>query len=210
MPFATDILTDPSVSASARQQALNRIYSDPGLPQSSATSSFWTLGPHNFSEGAAKPLPKEADIVIIGSGITGASIAQTLLQNRASNASSTSNPSVVMLEARTVCSGATGRNGGHVLETADDYGEFADAFGVDAARKLIRFRLSHLREMLAVAEKLGITTETQARKVRFLSVYFGDEPWKAALERMHRFKEDMPEESAEWTYYEGGAIPKVR
>jgi glycine/D-amino acid oxidase-like deaminating enzyme len=115
-----------------------------------------------------------------------------------------------MLEARTVCSGATGRNGGHILETADDYAEFADIFGVDAARKVIRFRLAHLKEMLAVAEELDITTETQARKVQFLSVYFGDEPWKAALERMHRFKEGMPEEAAEWTSYEGDAIPRVR
>ncbi|KAJ6190628.1 hypothetical protein N7519_000649 [Penicillium mononematosum] len=208
MPFATDILTDPSVSASARQQALDRIHSDPGVPQSSTTSSFWTLGPHKFSQEAAKPLPKEADVVIIGSGITGAAIARTLLQNRASKPSSTSHPSVVMLEARTVCSGATGRNGGHILETADDYAEFADIFGVDAARKLIRFRLAHLKEMLAVAEELGITTETQARKIKFLSVYFGDEPWKAALERMHRFKEGMPKEAAEWTSYEGDAIPR--
>ncbi|CAI7586362.1 unnamed protein product [Penicillium viridicatum] len=208
MPFATDILTDPSVSATARQQALDRIYTDPGLPQSSTTSSFWTLGPHSFSQGAPKPLPKETDIVIIGSGITGASIARTLLQNRAATSSSTSHPSVVMLEARTVCSGATGRNGGHILETADEYSEFADAFGVEAARKLIRFRLAHLQEMLTVADQLGITTETQARKVQFLSVYFGDEPWKAALERMHRFKEGMPEESAEWRSYEGDAIPR--
>ncbi|KGO76448.1 FAD dependent oxidoreductase [Penicillium italicum] len=208
MPLATDFLLDPSVSASARQQALNRIYTDPGLPQSSTTSSFWTQEPHNFSNGAATALPKEADVVIIGSGITGASIARTLLQNRASKPSSTSHPSVVMLEARTVCSGATGRNGGHILETADEYSEFADEFGVDAARKFIRFRLAHLQEMLSVAEELGITTETQARKVQFLSVYFGDEPWKAALERLHRFKKDVPEESAEWTSYEGDAIPR--
>ncbi|KAJ5503404.1 FAD dependent oxidoreductase [Penicillium fimorum] len=208
MSFVTDILEDRSVSASARQQALNRIFSDPGLPQNSTTSSFWTQEQHNFSQGATKSLPKEADVVIIGSGITGASIARTLLQNRASKSSSTSHPSVVMLEARTVCSGATGRNGGHILETADEYAEFADAFGVDAARKLIRFRLAHLREMLGVAEELGLTTESQARKVRFLSVYFGEEPWRAALERMRRFKEAMPEEAAEWTSYEGDAIPR--
>ncbi|KAJ5170366.1 uncharacterized protein N7500_003149 [Penicillium coprophilum] len=208
MPFATDILKDPSVSASARQQALNRIFSDPGLPQTSTTSSFWTMDQHNFSQGATKGLPKEADIVIIGSGVTGASIARTLLQDRTSNSSSASYAPIVMLEARTVCSGATGRNGGHILETADEYGEFADAFGVEAARKLVRFRLAHLQEMLAVAEELGITAESQARKVQFLSVYFGEESWQAALERMHRFKEGMPEEAAEWKSYEGDAIPR--
>ncbi|CAI7663587.1 unnamed protein product [Penicillium glandicola] len=203
MPFATDILSDPSVSASARQQALNRIYSDPGIPQSSTTSSFWTLESQDFSQGAAKTLPKEADVIIIGSGITGTAIARTLLQHRAST-----HPSVVMLEARTVCSGATGRNGGHILETADEYGELTDTFGEDAARKILNFRLSHLQEMLSVAEEFGITAEAQARKVQFLGVYFGDEPWKAALDRMYRFKEGMPDEATEWTVYEGDAIPE--
>jgi len=114
-----------------------------------------------------------------------------------------------MLEARDICSGATGRNGGHILETADEYAEIADVFGEESARKLLRFRLAHLREMLGVAEELGLTEVAQARNVQFLSAYFGDEPWKAALERLRRFKEGMPEESAEWVSYEGGSIQEV-
>jgi glycine/D-amino acid oxidase-like deaminating enzyme len=130
------------------------------------------------------------------------------LQNRTSQPKA-SKPSVVLLEARTICSGATGRNGGHILETADEYAELADQFGVDDARKILKFRLAHLHEILAVAKELGITEETQARKVQFLSAYFTKDTWKEALERLRRFKEGMPEESAEWTSYEGDAIPKV-
>lgn len=147
--------------------------------------------------------------MIIGSGITGASIARTLLQNRAKSSSTSAHPAVIMLEVRDICSGATGRNGGHILETADEYAEVADVFGEESARKLLRFRLAHLREMLGVAEELGLTEVTQAPKVQFLSAYFGEEPWKAAVERLRRFKKGMPEESAEWVSYEGVSIPEV-
>lgn len=201
MPFATAILTDPSIPAPARQKALDRIFSDPGVPSSSTTSSFWLQAPRAF-EQSSLPLPNEVDVVIIGSGITGTSIARSLLEDGAS-------PSILMLEARSICSGATGRNGGHILETADEYAEFADMFGVEDAKKLMRFRLGHLGEMLAVAKELGIAEESQARKVQFLSVYFGEEPWNSAVERLRRFKTDMPEEAAEWTSFEGEEIPKV-
>lgn len=211
MPFAQALLSDPSVPISERQQALNRIFSDPGIPDIVTTSSFWLQNPHpHFTHRASSSLPTEAEIVIIGSGITGASIARTLLQSRIQDASSPSpHPTVVMLEARDICSGATGRNGGHIIETADIYADLADGFGEETARKILRFRLAHLSEMLGVADELGLTAETQARKVKFLSVYFGDGPWKAALERLRLFKEGMPVEAAEWMAYEGESIPQV-
>ncbi|KAJ5225270.1 hypothetical protein N7468_006495 [Penicillium chermesinum] len=210
MPFATFLLGDTSIPVYERQQALDRIYSDPGVPNDSTTSSFWLKDPHpRFADQISQPLPQTADVVIIGSGITGASIARTLLQNRAkSNPPNPSHPAVAVLEARDICSGATGRNGGHILETADEYAELVDLHGEEAARKIIGFRLSHLAEMLSVAEEMGLTEETQARKVQFLSAYFGEQPWKDALERFQRFKEGMPEEAAEWTAYEGDAIPE--
>lgn len=209
MPFAQSLLMNPSIPVIERQQALDRIHSDPGIPKDKTTSSFWLQTPHpDFAHQASKPLPQQADVVIIGSGITGASIARTLLQNRA-EPTGTSHPAVVMLEARDICSGATGRNGGHILETADEYAELADLLGEEAARKILRFRLAHLHEILSVAEEVGLTEAVQARKVQFLSAYFGDGPWKAALERFRRFKEGMPEESAEWAAYEGDSIPEV-
>lgn len=211
MPLAQALLSNPSVPASERQLALNRIYSDPGIPNNTTTSSFWLQSPHpEFTHKSNSALPAEADVVIIGSGISGASIARTLLQQRKrSTTPGPSQPGLVMLEARDICSGATGRNGGHILETADEYAELADAFGEEAARKNMRFRLAHLREMLDVAEDLDLTEEVQARRVRFLSAFFGKEPWNDALERLRRFKNGMPEESAEWTVYEKESIPEV-
>jgi choline dehydrogenase-like flavoprotein len=49
-------------------------------------------------------LPKEADIVIVGSGITGTSAARFLAEDGRAKGKS-----VVMLEAREACWGATGR-----------------------------------------------------------------------------------------------------
>ena len=49
-------------------------------------------------------LPHYADIVIVGSGITGASAARYLAEDARAN-----RLSIVMLEAREACWGATGR-----------------------------------------------------------------------------------------------------
>lgn len=80
-----------------------RIEVSPGLPNPHPTQSFWTYPPSLISSDAAA-FPQSADIVIIGSGITGTSVAYNLLKEQPSLR-------VVMLDARDVCSGATGRFG---------------------------------------------------------------------------------------------------
>lgn len=76
------------------------------LPHENPTQSYWQDPPDAIADlRTTSHLPSSADTVIIGSGITGAAVAWGLLQ---------SNPdpgSIVMLEARQACSGATGRNG---------------------------------------------------------------------------------------------------
>lgn len=135
-------------------------------------------------------------MTIIGFGISGASIAKTLLE------STRGSIRVTILEARDICSGATGRNGGHILETGDDYDEFVRIFGIDGARRIMRFRLAHLEELMGVVEGDGVVAETQARRVQFLSAYFDDEAWLEALRKLRRLKEGMPEESREFFVYE--------
>ncbi|KAK3370311.1 FAD dependent oxidoreductase [Podospora didyma] len=58
-------------------------------------------------------LPETADVVIVGSGITGAFAARFLKQRHAESGGGGGGGSVVVLEAREACAGATGRNGGH-------------------------------------------------------------------------------------------------
>jgi len=76
------------------------------LPSKDSTVSFWHREPSKFLLGhrTTTELPNDADIVIVGSGITGASAARYLAEDvRAKDLH------VVMLEAREACWGATGR-----------------------------------------------------------------------------------------------------
>ncbi|KAK0762462.1 hypothetical protein N5P37_005276 [Trichoderma harzianum] len=77
-----------------------------GLPSPRSTKSFWHRDPSYVLLGrrSTPELPATADVVIVGSGITGAFAARELVAG---------GRSVLMLEAREACWGATGRNGGH-------------------------------------------------------------------------------------------------
>ena len=208
MSFVGELLSDPGIPLAVRQQAIARAFADPGIPVAlhSSTKSFWLKHPHpTLSNAQSAVLPDEAHVVIIGSGISGTSISRTILEGSTASPP----PKVVVLEARDTCSGATGRNGGHILETADEYGDFVDNFGLEAGRKIMAFRLAHLNEILGLVDQLDLAEETQARKVQFLTAYFDDETWEDALVRLGRFKEGMPVESSEWISYEGKKIPKV-
>ena len=77
----------------------------PGLPRMQPTVSYWQDPPDAVSDlRTTARLPEHADVVIIGSGITGASIAYRLLEKETTL-------SIVLLEAREAASGASGRNG---------------------------------------------------------------------------------------------------
>lgn len=211
MAFVQAQLSNPAIPAKDRQKALDRAFADPGLPSSNPTSSFWLRSPHpDLAKAHSATLPSEADVVIIGSGVTGTSIARTLLKSRkAEKRQNDSNrPAVVILEARDVCSGATGRNGGHILETAEEFADLEDMHGTDAAKKIMKFRLAHLREMLDTAEEYGLTEHCQARRVQFLSVYFDEDGWEDARERVRRLKAGLPEETMEWKICEREEIPE--
>lgn len=86
-----------------------RTSTSPGIPLLNASMPYWTFPKSLIAEyGADTQLPSDADIVIIGSGISGTAIAKTILED-SSHSSSISPIKLVMLEARDTCSGATGR-----------------------------------------------------------------------------------------------------
>ncbi|RAH84403.1 putative FAD dependent oxidoreductase [Aspergillus japonicus CBS 114.51] len=210
MAFVQAAFSDPRVPLHDRQEALNRAFADPGLPAPGGMPSFWLREPP-FSELASlqsAELATEAEVVIIGSGITGASIARTLLSNAVGNRNQEARPSVVILDGREVCHGATGRNGGHILETAEEFSYFEETYGVETAIRTMRFRLAHLAELLRVADEYGLSEVAQARKVQFLSVHFDDEKWVETVRSIRRLKECMPAETVEWKIFEKSEIPK--
>lgn len=79
-------------------------------PVENATLPYWRSELHAIdSYRSTDELPEECDIVIIGAGLSGVSTAYFLLEDNPTP------PSVVLLEAREICSGATGRNGNYSL-----------------------------------------------------------------------------------------------
>lgn len=78
------------------------------FPVQRALTSWWRTQLHRLDDYRfSEQVPEESDVVIIGAGISGASVAYHLLnQNKGQNG-----PKVTILEAREACSGATGRNG---------------------------------------------------------------------------------------------------
>jgi glycine/D-amino acid oxidase-like deaminating enzyme len=93
-------------------------------------TSFWLDTAPAFSGGASGPLPRRADVVVVGGGFTGLSAARTLAK-RGVNA--------IVLEAGGVGSEASGRNGGHCNNgLSHDFTGVAARFGVERAREMYR------------------------------------------------------------------------
>ena len=87
-----------------------------GLPVADPTASYWHREPSKVLLGhrTTQDLPPVADVVIVGSGITGAFAAHFLLEEWAKDSMQDGQTQhrgreVVMLEAREACWGATGR-----------------------------------------------------------------------------------------------------
>lgn len=76
------------------------------FPHPTYTKSFWRTDLHELDDyRSTEHLPEECDIIIIGAGYAGVTTAYHLLKDNPHP------PSIVLLEARQACSGATGRNG---------------------------------------------------------------------------------------------------
>jgi len=172
----------------------SRINSNPGLPVSNPTTSFWTLNPPfpDLINARSKTLPGTTDIVIIGSGITGASVARTILSECAS--SITTRLFTPML-AREVCNGATGRNGGHIkCAPFESFHEYKKRFGVERARVLTDFQVAHLPLLVELAKEENWDL-AEARKVETLDVFYDEEPWLEWKEMVEEFRQDVPEKA---------------
>jgi len=78
------------------------------LPSEQSTKSYWHRDPcaELLGHRTTEALPTRADVVVVGSGITGAFAARFLKENLAKDGL------VLMLEAREACWGATGRVSG--------------------------------------------------------------------------------------------------
>ncbi|KAK6063996.1 FAD dependent oxidoreductase [Seiridium cupressi] len=125
-------------------------------PVANATASYWRSEPHALDEHRSTPqLPERSDVVIVGAGFCGATAAYCLLKE-----SSPSRPSVTVLEAREACSGATGRNGGHLRpDVFLDLVERSETDGLDVANEIALFEVANADAVAKLVEDESIECE---------------------------------------------------
>ncbi|CAJ2512824.1 Uu.00g009430.m01.CDS01 [Anthostomella pinea] len=141
------------------------------LPVPGPTLPYWRTELHPLDSHHSTPeLPAECDILIIGAGMSGVSVAYQLSQAQPQDNTTTTSspppPSIVLLEARQVCSGATGRNGGHAkVKTATLLSLIAkhgpDSGFVDDWDAYVGAQIHALK---AVVEREGLDCEFELRR----------------------------------------------
>ncbi|RGP71871.1 FAD dependent oxidoreductase superfamily [Fusarium sporotrichioides] len=175
--------TDGVQYSSSMAQFLGNVSSailkDPGLPRPNPTISAWQVPVHpTVSSIQSSELPEHTDFVVIGSGITGCSVTKTLLEHGAIQDSH-----VTVLEARTLVSGATGRNGGHLVTAAGHiFGPLAQQHGIEAAKQITRFSILNIQHMINMVKAMDqeVQDDCQIRDVRKVMAVGDDETWAAA------------------------------
>lgn len=176
---------------------------DPDLPRSNPTSAYWQLVPHRLSNHQSPTLPDAADIVVIGSGITGASVAKTLLD-------SDDSCKVIVLEARSLCSGATGRNGGQLATNAGEiYAEYKENFGKEQAGKIAAFTFQTCEKMKEVIAKYA-AEESEYRDVTKVRAFLDEESFASMKGSIEQMEADHPSLQGIYTLIDSATVLQVR
>lgn len=140
-------------------------------------------------------IPEEADVVVIGSGITGAAAVKTLCELSSGDGINGDGvkkaPRIVVLEARQLCSGATARNGGHIKCTPhEEFSRLRKTLGEERARKVVRMQMRHLEVLKKVGEEMPWG---EVREVETVDVFLEEDGFERAREGVDEMKGWMPE-----------------
>ncbi|KAH0274190.1 DAO-domain-containing protein, partial [Aureobasidium melanogenum] len=169
-----------------------RIKQGASLPHRNPTRSYWLENPP-FSELVdirSKSLPNKADVVIIGSGITGAAVARSLLRE---SKRKDQDLTITVLEARDICSGATGRNGGHIKASPHEtFAKLEAKYGVERAVALTRFQLDHLECLTNLCQSEEFT-QAECRKVETVDLFFDQKTFDDVCHTASKLKTLLPE-----------------
>lgn len=180
-------------------EPFKQLTQDPALPVGNPTSSHWQNPPHPRLLGIkSTTLPPQRDILIIGSGITACSVTRELLE-------SGYNGTITILEAREVCSGATGRNGGRINCVAvHDFHKFSQMYGVDIAKQIVRFELAHYDELMEAARSLGGKAfhRTEVREVETVAAVFNTKKLEELRDMLGSFEAAFPDLVGRWRIVE--------
>ncbi|KAK4610377.1 hypothetical protein CLAFUW4_14087 [Fulvia fulva] len=169
---------------------------DPGLPRAQPTEAFWQIPASDISTIQSAELPSKTKYAIIGSGITACSVAQNILTLTRSDPDA----NVTVFEARTLCSGATGRNGGHLLSPMpEEFTRIEKYFGVKEATGIAEFANMTLDRMHGLNRQDDLATGfgAEVRRVRSVCGYWDEEIFEAAKQSHARYEQCLPKKSGD-------------
>jgi glycine/D-amino acid oxidase-like deaminating enzyme len=109
---------------------------------------------------------------------------------------------VTVLEAREICSGATGRNGGRINCTAvQDFDKYRKIFGLQSAIRIVRFELAHLEAIKTLVTSLGpqALRASEVREVDAIAVVFKLEAVEELKVLLKNFEDHFPDLKGRWT-----------
>ncbi|GMF70206.1 unnamed protein product [Aspergillus oryzae] len=181
-----------------------QIIQDPGIPVAAPTVSAWQEPAHPIATIQSDKLPQRTDFAIIGSGITGTSVAKTLLENELAR-----DKTITMFEARSLTTGATSRNGGFLLSHAPPFFKrYAEALGIDAARDIALFCDRTLESIVDMAKAENLDKASQIRDVTTIASFEHQEGFAEVTESIRMYEEAIPE--AKGNGFTGHLLPKLR
>ncbi|KAG1722482.1 FAD dependent oxidoreductase [Suillus lakei] len=151
------------------------------LPSRNPTHSFWIDSSPDANplagEGSQDPLPSEADVCIIGAGITGVGVAYHLIELLNNASLSLEHPlKIVVLEARDFC-----QNGGHLMPAA--FLEFAQrqaSFGTVETIKSYELEQHTASLLVNIIEENGWANDLDLVEGGHINLLFTDEEVKEA------------------------------
>ncbi|KAL2209862.1 DAO-domain-containing protein [Sarocladium strictum] len=170
----------------------NALFTDPQFPRSEPTISLWQEPPNPVVGHIQSPtLPREADYVVIGSGITGCSVTKTLLENHKLVNGQGQAPRIVVVEARGLVSGATGRNGGQLVSpVGQGYTALVRRFGAENADEMTKFSLLNIETLLKTIDGLDedLQSQCEIRRLDKITVALDQESNEAMMTSVDAFR----------------------
>ncbi|KAH9214283.1 FAD dependent oxidoreductase, partial [Leptodontidium sp. 2 PMI_412] len=163
------------------------------LPIDNPSKSYWIEAAESELRNyrSTPDLPTETDVVIVGSGYTGAATAYWIHKFTAQNGTT---PRICMLESRDICGGATGRNGGQLRPHAySRYPPWSSRFGPDGALELIKHEMAHLPAFEELLAEEGIAEEVCFKLGETFDAAMSEEAWARLKDAYELMKKDHGE-----------------
>ncbi|KIW06512.1 uncharacterized protein PV09_02945 [Verruconis gallopava] len=180
---------------------------DPGLPVPNPTVPMWQVPLHSLANVASETLPDTADVVVIGSGMTGCSVTKTLLEG---------DPMlrISVLEARGLASGASSRNGGHIISPSfGDFPKLVAGWGREMAAKIANFTLENCEKTFEMVDALNepeLKERSEIRRTEKVLVLNDESIVNEAKETLKVWNEAMPECHRDKYRFIGGKVAEEK